>query len=112
MKKLFAVPTAGGVVCEHFGRCENFSIVETEDDHIVQEKVLTPPVHEPGVYPQFLKDQGVDIVICGGMGVKAQQLFTGQGIGICIGATSLTPPELVNNYLSGQLSSGANLCDQ
>jgi len=112
MKKLFAVPIEGGLVCEHFGRCEKFSIVETENDVIVGEKVLTPPVHEPGVYPKFLKEQGVDVVICGGLGVKAQQLFAEQGIGICIGATSMTPPELVNSYTSGQLSSGANLCDQ
>ncbi|MBT4129893.1 MAG: NifB/NifX family molybdenum-iron cluster-binding protein [Candidatus Marinimicrobia bacterium] len=112
MKKLFAIPTEDGIVCEHFGRCEKFSIVVTENDNIVEEKILTPPVHEPGVYPKFLKDNSVDVVICGGLGVKAQQLFAQQGIGICIGATSMTPPELVNNYISGQLSSGTNLCDQ
>ena len=50
MKKLFAIPTENGQLCAHFGHCEKFAIIETEDNRVVNESWLTPPVHQPGVY--------------------------------------------------------------
>ena len=49
MKKLFAVPTENGALCAHFGHCEKFAIIETEDQKIIGENYLAPPAHEPGV---------------------------------------------------------------
>lgn len=37
--------------------------------------LLTPPVHQPGVYSKFLTDNGVAVIISGGMRVKAHGLF-------------------------------------
>jgi len=34
------------------------------------------PVNHPGFLPQFLADLGATIIICGGMGMRAQSLFT------------------------------------
>ena len=56
MKKLFAVPTVDGKLCLHFGHCEKFAIVEIQDDKVVREEYITPPVHQPGVYPKFEKN--------------------------------------------------------
>lgn len=111
MKKLFAVPTENGKLCAHFGHCEKFAIVETEDQKIVNEYYLTPPVHQPGVYPQFLAQQGVSVIISGGMGQRAQNLFTQNNIEVCIGVSAESPSRLVEQYLNGQLNTGDNLCD-
>jgi ATP-binding protein involved in chromosome partitioning len=111
MKKMFAIPTAGGKLCAHFGRCESFAIIETEDNKIVNEKYADPPVHEPGSYPRFLADQGVHVIISGGMGVKAQQLFTQNNIEVCMGVNSESSVKLVEDYLNNHLTTGENLCD-
>lgn len=42
---------------------------------ITGQRLLTPPPHEPGVLPKWLHDQGVNLIIAGGMGQRAQGLF-------------------------------------
>jgi predicted Fe-Mo cluster-binding NifX family protein len=111
VKKLFAIPTENGQLCAHFGHCEKFAIIETEDQKIVREEYLTPPVHQPGVYPQFLAQQGVSVIISGGMGQRAQQLFAQNNIEVCMGVMAESPAKLVEQYLRGQLQTGDNLCD-
>lgn len=111
MKKLFAVPTLAGELCAHFGHCEKFAIVETEDQQVTGEDYITPPMHQPGVYPKFLADHGVEVIISGGMGQKAQDLFARNDIEVCMGVGAASPRELVEQYLSEQLQTGENLCD-
>jgi ATP-binding protein involved in chromosome partitioning len=111
MTKLFAVPTENGKLCAHFGHCEKFAIVEAEDKKIIKEDYVTPPVHEPGVYPEFLAQQNVSVIISGGMGQKAQQLFAQNNIEVCMGVDSESPSKLVEQYLNNQLQTGENLCD-
>jgi len=111
MKKKFAVPTQNGQICAHFGHCEKFAIVETEDNKIVHEEFVEPPIHQPGVYPRFLADLGVSVIIAGGMGQKAQDLFTMNNIQVCMGVTAEAPGKLVEQYLNNELQTGQNLCD-
>jgi len=111
MNKLFAIPTIDNKLCPHFGHCEKFAIVETEDNSIKNVNYVTPPVHQPGTYPRFLADQGVSVIISGGMGVKAQDLFTQNNIEVCVGINTDSPQNLVEQYLAGQLQPGQNLCD-
>ncbi len=111
MKKLFAIPTIKKKLCAHFGHCEKFAIVETEDNKILGVDFLNPPVHEPGTYPRFLAEKGVSTIISGGMGMKAQELFTMNNIEVFMGIDSDEPEVLVEKYLGQQLESGENLCD-
>ena len=111
MKKLFAVPTNNGKLCAHFGHCEQFAIIETEDQKILNIAYLKPPFHEPGTYPRFLAAQGVSMIISGGMGMKAQDIFAQNNIEVCVGVNSDTPRALVEQYLAKQLVTGNNLCD-
>ncbi len=109
--KLFAIPTIDGKLCGHFGRCEKFTIVEVNDQNILQEFNLEPPEHEPGSYPKFLAENGVSTIIAGGMGPKAHQLFQQNNIEVFMGVNSEQPKILVENYLNNQLKTGENLCD-
>jgi predicted Fe-Mo cluster-binding NifX family protein len=109
--KKFAIPTVGNLLTPHFGHCEKFAIVETENNNIVSVNYITPPVHQPGVYPGFLAEQGVSVIISGGMGFKAQDLFSRNNIEVCIGVPSGSPENLVEQYLKNQLQTGENLCD-
>ena len=111
MKKIFAVPTAEGKLCEHFGRCETFAIIETENGAFKEEQSVQPPAHEPGSYPRFLSAHGVSTIIAGGMGMNARQLFAQNRIEVCMGVNSDSPAKLVEEYLANSLKTGENLCD-
>ncbi|NQU86750.1 MAG: hypothetical protein HQ541_13415 [Mariniphaga sp.] len=106
----FAIPMLNGQITAHFGHCEKFAVVETKDNQVINEEMLTPPVHQPGVYPRFLADQGVEVIIAGGMGQQAQNLFAQNNIKVYMGVASGTSKELVENYLNNQLDTGDNLC--
>ena len=106
-----AIPTADGLLCAHFGHCEQFALVDVEDGKIAKTTMVTPPPHEPGLLPRWLNEQGASMIIAGGMGMRAQDFFTQYGIEVIIGAATLPPEEIVTAYLSGSLETGANLCD-
>ena len=111
MNKLFAVPTIDGKLCAHFGHCQQFAVIETEDNKVLNIEYHTPPVHQPGTYPRFLAGKGVSTIISGGMGMKAQEIFTQNNIEVFMGINSENPEILVEQYLNDQLESGKNLCD-
>jgi len=106
-----AIPIAGGTLCPHFGHCEQFAIVDVDQGEILRTAYETPPPHEPGVLPAWLHRLGVNTIVCGGMGMRAQKLFAQNNIKVVYGAASLPPEELVRTYLAGELVTGENLCD-
>lgn len=110
MKKI-AVPTIDGKLCPHFGHCEKFAILTVEDDKIVNEEMLEPPVHQPGVYPRWLHEMGVSEIIAGGMGQKAKVIFDQNNIQVNMGVESKPAREVVEELLKNQLETGSNLCD-
>ena len=111
--KRFAIPTASGRLCSHFGHCEAFAIIEADPESktIGTRNDVVPPPHEPGVLPKWLGEQGVNVIIAGGMGQRAQELFTAQGIAVCVGAPADEPEALVAAWLNKTLVTGANACD-
>ncbi len=109
--ELYAIPTANGVLCSHFGHCEKFAVVKTENNEIISTEMVEPPAHQPGIYPKFLADIGVKTVIAGGMGQRAQDLFHQNGIETFVGVEPGSPEELVKRHLTGNMQSGDNLCD-
>jgi predicted Fe-Mo cluster-binding NifX family protein len=107
----FAIPLAEGKLTAHFGHCQEFALVEVEDNEIKNKETLVPPPHEPGVLPKWLHDLGTNVIIAGGMGGRALDLFAQNDIKVVVGAPSLTPEELVRQYLDNTLEAGANVCD-
>ena len=109
--KVLVVPVSGGKLSAHFGHCEQFAFIETQNGKIMETEMRNPPAHEPGVLPRWLYEQGADVAIVGGMGESAQQLLREKGIEVIIGAPMDSPESLANQYLSNTLIAGANVCD-
>ena len=109
--KVLVVPVSGGKLSAHFGHCEQFAFIETQNGKIMETEMRNPPVHEPGVLPRWLYEQGADVAIVSGMGEKAQQLLREKGIEVIIGAPMDSPEFLAKQYLSDTLVTGANVCD-
>jgi len=108
-----AIPLADGLLATHFGHCEKFAFIEVDvgNRQILDTQRLVPPPHEPGVLPLWLHDQGADVIIAGGMGRRAQQLFAHNGIKLVLGAPGNDPESVVSAYLNGALQTGENRCD-
>ena len=106
-----AIPLADGKLTAHFGHCQEFALIDVEGNEITKKETLVPPPHEPGVLPAWLHDLGASVIIAGGMGGRAIDLFKQNSINVIIGAPALEPEELVKSYLDDTLATGANVCD-
>ena len=108
-----AIPIANEKLNLHFGHCDKFAIivVNPEDKSVSRQPDLPAPPHEPGLLPRFLAEHNVTMIIAGGMGQRAQDLFKQQNIKVIFGAPSKSPEELVSDYIAGTLEAGVNACD-
>ena len=108
-----AVPVANGMLCMHFGHAPEFVVLTVDDSTkiITSSETLVAPEHEPGLLPKWLGEKGVNAIIAGGMGSRAQVLFKERGITVLTGAATGTPEDVVHEYLAGTLTCGANVCD-
>ncbi len=111
MKKIIAIPLENGILCSHFGHCQQFAIIETDSTSVTGETLIIPPPHEPGLLPGWLAEKGVTDVIAGGMGQRAINLFNQQNINVFVGATIKKPADLAKDLLNDTLVAGANYCD-
>ena len=105
-----AVTYDNGNVFQHFGKTENFKVYEVEDDKVVSSEVIGSNGTGHGALAGLLAEQGINVLICGGIGGGAQTALTEAGIEMVAGAQGNTD-DVVEAYLKGELvSTGAN-CD-
>ena len=105
-----AVTYDNGNVFQHFGKTENFKVYEVEDNKVVSSEVIGSNGTGHGALAGLLAEQGINVLICGGIGGGAQTALTEAGIEMVAGAQGNTD-DVVEAYLKGELvSTGAN-CD-
>lgn len=106
-----AVASEKDMVTQHFGHCENFNIFEVENKEIVKSESIANPGHRPGFLPNYLNQLDVDVVISGGMGGGAIDLFNQCGIEVITGASG-SAQVAVQSYLEGNLKSTGSVCQE
>ncbi|MBN1272688.1 MAG: hypothetical protein JXB26_10515 [Candidatus Aminicenantes bacterium] len=104
-----AIATDQDSVSAHFGRCDSYSIYEIEEGKILDKKIIPNPGHEPGFLPQFLAEREVTCIIAGGMGPRAQNLFSQKNIKTITGVQGKIE-EVIEQFLEQDLASGEDLC--
>ena len=104
-----AVAQDGNKVSEHFGHCEGYAIFDVEESIIYRRDDLPSPGHEPGRLPVFLAEHGVNLIIAGGMGPRAIDLFHGNGIEVLLGISG-NVDYIAQGYIAGRLSPGESSC--
>ena len=105
-----AVTYDNGNVFQHFGKTENFKVYEVEDNKVVSSEVIGSNGTGHGALAGLLAEQGIDVLICGGIGGGAQTALAEAGIQLCSGAQGNTD-EVVEAYLKGELESAGTTCD-
>jgi len=106
-----AVAGEGKNVTEHFGHCVNFLIYDVENGKITNEESIPNPGHKPGFLPNFLADRGVNVIISGGMGGGAVDIFNERNVEVVVGASG-DAKTAVLNYLKGALKSTGSVCHE
>ena len=69
-----------GEIFQHFGRTEQFKLYDVQDGKIVSEQVIGTNGNGHGALAGFLKEAAVDALICGGIGMGAQNALAEAGI--------------------------------
>ena len=106
-----AVASEGKNVTEHFGHCEGFLIYDAENGEILKEEMVLNPGHKPGFLPNFLADRGVKVIISGGMGGGAIDIFNERDVEVIVGASGVAR-SAVESYLRGELESTGYVCHE
>ena len=112
MKICFTADEQNGlesVLSYHFGHCPYYVIVDVGGNKVKNVQTtanLLADEHNPGDLPAFMKEQGIDIIITGGMGPRAQQYFTDFDIKPVTGAYGKVK-DVLGEYLHSKVSYGA-----
>jgi predicted Fe-Mo cluster-binding NifX family protein len=86
-------------------------VFETQKGTIIGSEDIPNPGHEPGFLPNFLHEKGVDVIISGGMGSRAVDIFNSHGIEAVVGASG-DCPIAAEQYLKGELESTGAVCHE
>ena len=95
-----------GLVSQNFGRCPYYMLVDVEKNEVVTTSTVSNPYynnHIPGKVPEFIKQHEVSVMIAGGMGPRAIDMFTNFGIEVVTGAIGNTG-NVLHAYLRGEIS--------
>lgn len=108
---IVAIPSSdpGGLeskIGSHFGHCDLYTLVEVADGKVRGVRTLPNVPHQQGgcMAPvNHLAQNGVKVLIAGGMGMRPLMGFHQVGISVLHGNGSQTVGEAVNGFLQGTL---------
>lgn len=100
-----------GLIFQHFGHSSQFKMYTVEDGTVTAIRVVNTNGSGHGALSQFLAEQGVDVVICGGIGGGAVTALSEANIQV-YGGVSGDCDMAVANFLAGKLAYDPNVkCD-
>lgn len=97
-----AVACVNGQIFQHFGHCPSFLLCNIENGKIVATEMLDTTNYGCGMLAGYLKENDVDIVICGNIGGGARNHLSAQGIQVFPGAHGDALLQ-VESYIEGHL---------
>ncbi|MBN2333397.1 MAG: NifB/NifX family molybdenum-iron cluster-binding protein [Deltaproteobacteria bacterium] len=100
-----------GEMSMHFGRCPAYVVAYVNDNNNLDTtEIVENPYfgqHVPGQVPAFIKSLAADVIIAGGMGPKAIDMFQGFGIDVVTGVGGRVG-NVLQAYLDGKISGAAS----
>ena len=106
-----AVTYENGEVFQHFGHTEQFKIYEVAEGKVLSSRVVGTDGAGHGALAGFLSRNGVQALICGGIGGGAQAALAEAGIAL-YGGVSGDADSAVEALLAGNLGYDPNVhCD-
>ena len=100
-----AIPLADGRLAMRLRHCDTFALVELDTvQRRSRSAIFVTPPPKQDLFPGWLYDHGVNVVIAGSLGHRSQQRFAENGIRVLLGAPRETPDKLLAAYLDGTLT--------
>jgi len=81
-----AVTYENGQIFQHFGHCAQFKLYDVEENKVKSSEIVDAAGSGHGALAGFLKEHGVDALICGGIGGGARIALADAGIELYPGA--------------------------
>jgi predicted Fe-Mo cluster-binding NifX family protein len=106
-----AIASEAKAVAQHFGHCEGFWIFTVSEGSLEKQEFVANPGHRPGFLPNYLNELGVSVIISGGMGGGAIEIFNERGIRVITGAEG-DVDEVIQSFISGNLTSTDSVCQE
>jgi predicted Fe-Mo cluster-binding NifX family protein len=107
MNLKIAIPVVDGRLLGHLGETKQFALVEADEQRrvMVRMQVVAAPPHEPGSFPRWLREQGVQVLIVGhkGIGQRALDNLIHHGVEVRGGRPGAPVDALVVACFGGQL---------
>ena len=98
-----AVTYENGMIFQHFGHTEQFKLYDVKNGDIVRSAVVDTNGSGHGALAGFLTANGVDTLICGGIGGGARTAIENAGIRL-FGGASGSADAAVTALLAGSLA--------
>jgi predicted Fe-Mo cluster-binding NifX family protein/predicted DNA-binding protein (UPF0251 family) len=110
-KMIIAVPYLAGEVNAHFGSTQAFLVAETADGKIERTALyeVQGMQHNHSGIAGFLKEQGVQVILAGGMGAPMQQALKAQGFELYCGVSGPVE-EAISAFLRGDIEQSESTC--
>lgn len=105
-----AVSYDNGSVFQHFGKTEQFKIYNIENNAVVSTEIISSNGSGHSELVGILEDQGVDVLICGGIGSGALDDLDYAGIAVVSGADGNTD-DAVTAFLRDELLNSGVTCN-
>lgn len=102
-----AVTYENGSVFQHFGHTSQFKFYEIEDNKIVSSEIVSTNGSGHGALSAFLGENGINKLICGGIGNGAKVALAEKNIEIFGGVTG-NADQNVKDFLAGKLKYDPN----
>ncbi|MBQ7236004.1 MAG: dinitrogenase iron-molybdenum cofactor biosynthesis protein, partial [Clostridia bacterium] len=103
-----AVTYDNGQIFQHFGHTEQFKIYDVKNDKIISKTVISTNGQGHGALSSFLKENNVDVLICGGIGGGAISALNELGIKL-FGGVSGDCDSAVEAFLKNELEFNPNV---
>ena len=97
----------GEQVGEHFGRVPFYTMIDTETNNVTAEPNTSGHAGGQGYPAEILGNMGVNVMLCGGLGRRAIQMFQERGIMVYVGATG-TVQDVVEAYKNDKLEAATD----
>ena len=107
-----AIPTRGTIIDDHFGHCESYTVITTDDSNKIIETAVIPSVSGCGCKSGIagdLKKMGVEVMIAGNMGDGAFNVLSNNGIKVYRGYRGEVS-SVVSGFLQGDKSDSGVSC--
>ena len=103
-----AIPLKQNKFSLNFSACDQFAFIEIKKGtrQILDAQYKTPLSFNLDALPRWIRENEVDLILAGGMGQRAKEIFAQNQIDVRVGFLNGSIKEVIEKFIESQLSRG------